>query len=119
MGGYTETRLEIASFVLNTLFVQSLAEFDMILHLSDLIFDPCRPLSCYSASATSVISGEFFLHCSGLYFPTGDLAIEETLVTCDKEADVCFGKVAKVVFFREVSLFSLSGGSDCVKQFQQ
>ena len=39
----------------------------------------------------------FFLHCSGLYFPTGDLAIEETLVTCDKEADVCFGKVAKVV----------------------
>ena len=109
MGGYTETRLEIASFVLNTLFVQSLAEFDMILHLSDLIFDPYRPLSCYSASATSVISGEFFfLHfCSGLCFPTGDLAIEETLVTCDKEADVCFGKVAKVVFQRSIFFLSL------------
>ena len=38
-----------------------------------------RPLSCYSASATSVI--------------THDIAIEETLVTCDKESDVCFGKV--------------------------
>ena len=93
-------------FFYDTVFVQSLAEFDMILHLSNLIFDPCRPLSCYSASATSVISGEFFLHCSGLYFPTGDLAIEETLVTCDKEADVCFGKVAEVVFQR--SLFSSS-----------
>ena len=41
-----------------------------------------RPLSCYSASAASLI--------------TGDLAIEETLVTCDKEADVCFGKVERV-----------------------
>ena len=111
--------MEIASFVLNTLFVQSLAEFDMILHLSNLIFDPCRPLSCYSASATSVISGEFFsFNCSGLYFPSGDLAIEETLVTCDKEADVCFGKVEKVVFQRSISLL-LSGGSDCVKHFQQ
>ena len=38
-----------------------------------------RPLSCYSASATSVI--------------THDIAIEETLVTCDNESDVCFGKV--------------------------
>ena len=47
----------------------------------------------------------FFLHCSGLYFPTGDLAIEETLVTCEKEADVCFGKVAEVVFPRKVFLF--------------
>ena len=38
-----------------------------------------------------------------MYFLAGDLAIEETLVTCDKEADVCFGKVAKV-FFSEKSL---------------
>ena len=62
----------------------------------------------------------FFLQdCSGLYFPTGDLAIEETLVTCDKEADVCYGKVAKVVFFfRKVSSL-FPGGPDCVKQFQQ
>ena len=56
-----------------------------------------------------------------MYFPTGDLAIEETLVTCDKEADVCFGKVAKVVFFffQKRIFVLLPGGPDCVKQFQQ
>ena len=46
-----------------------------------------RPLSCYSASATSLI--------------TGDLAIEETLVTCDKEADVCFGKVQRIFLLQK------------------
>ena len=69
VGGYTDTRYKRLSLV-------NLLNLSPVWKVLELVF---RPLSCYSASAASVISG--------------DLAIEETLVTCDNEADVCFGKV--------------------------
>ena len=45
--------------------------------------DYFRPISCYTGSLTSKISG--------------DVNLEETLVTCPYEKDVCFGKVVLTV----------------------
>ena len=45
--------------------------------------EPFRPISCYTGSLTSKISG--------------DVNLEETLVTCSYEKDVCFGKVVLTV----------------------
>ena len=45
--------------------------------------DYFRPISCYTGSLTSKISG--------------DVSLEETLVTCPYEKDVCFGKVVLTV----------------------
>ena len=102
----------------DTVFVQSLAEFDMILHLSNLIFDPCRPLSCYSASATSVISGEFFSPLFRIVFPDrwpGNRGNSGHL----RQGGGCLLWQGGKSCFSEKYLSSLSGGSDCVKQFQQ
>ena len=45
--------------------------------------DYFRPISCYTGSLTSKISG--------------DVNLEENLVTCPYEKDVCFGKVVLTV----------------------
>ena len=45
--------------------------------------DYFRPISCYTGSLTSKISG--------------DVNLEETLITCPYEKDVCFGKVILTV----------------------
>ena len=106
-------------FFYDTVFVQSLAEFDMILHLSNLIFDPCRPLSCYSASATSVISGEFFFS----IFVQDCISRQVTWQSRKLWSPATTRRMSalarwKKLFFREVSSL-LPGGPDCVKQFQQ
>merc|ERR1711879_889563 len=46
-------------------------------------YDTTRPISCYTGSLTSKISG--------------DVSLEESLVTCSYEKDVCFGKVVLTV----------------------
>ena len=50
--------------------------------VKDLIF-PCRPISCYKADLTKEI--------------TGDVELEEELVTCNQVEDVCFGRVILTV----------------------
>ena len=44
---------------------------------------PCRPISCYKADLTKEI--------------TGDVELEEELVTCNQVEDVCFGRVVLTV----------------------
>ena len=48
-----------------------------------LLTSPCRPISCYKADLTKEI--------------TGDVELEEELVTCNQVDDVCFGRVILTV----------------------
>ena len=48
-----------------------------------VLISPCRPISCYKADLTKEI--------------TGDVELEEELVTCNQVEDVCFGRVVLTV----------------------